>query len=252
MGGKIRLCAHGLAALLAVAGAAAPGTGALADMRRGDETHFVPGSIDYWDFSGNWTTSFGPAYRDTVSSASGFLPCTSTYAMCFRSGPAPRPCEPTKDGRFANCTCTVHTGRSYVLITAILNADVYRETVKVCGADGAACARRPDKAPVCKAINERRLIPGADVIAAYSPSDAGDLIRLHNNASDKPVLTLCPKGPYAGCMTAPCKLTSSGNAQCSCPVFWGVFQLTRPNASCAAQGNSVWPASFDPVVDLGR
>ncbi len=219
---------------------------------RGREAHFVPNSQDFWESSKNWTTNFGPAYRDTVLGASGFLPCTSTYALCFHSGPAPLPCETTKDGRFANCTCATYTGRNYVLITAILNAEVYHETVKVCGADGAACAQRPDKAPVCKAIREQRFIPGADVISTYSPSDGGDLIRLHNHASNKPGLTVCPKGPYAACMTAPCKATSSGYAQCSCPIFWGVFQLTQQNPSCTLQGNLVWSASYDPALDALR
>ena|SRR5262249_15072997 len=28
--------------------------------------HFVPNSQAFWDFSKNWTTDFGPAYRDTI------------------------------------------------------------------------------------------------------------------------------------------------------------------------------------------
>jgi hypothetical protein len=71
------------------------------------EIHFVPNSQEFWDFSKNWTTNFGPAYRDTVQGVSGFLPCTGQYALCFHSGPKPLPCESSVDGCFANCKCTV-------------------------------------------------------------------------------------------------------------------------------------------------
>jgi hypothetical protein len=120
------------------------------DRDRGKEIHFVPNSQEFWDFSKNWTTNFGPAYRDTMESPSGFLPCTGRYALCFHSGPQPLPCELTPDGRFANCECTVQTGRNFVLISAILNEKVYQDTVAVCGADGSACAGIPDMAPVCQ------------------------------------------------------------------------------------------------------
>ncbi|MGH6845099.1 MAG: hypothetical protein ACRECU_10355, partial [Methylocella sp.] len=128
------------------------------------EIHFVPNSQEFWDFSKNWTTNFGPAYRDTALGVSGFLPCTGQYALCFHSGPKPLPCKLTDDGRFANCTCPVKTGLNFVLITGILNAKVYQDTVNVCGPDGSGCPlKHPDKAPVCKAIAQGKLIPGADV-----------------------------------------------------------------------------------------
>ena len=57
---------------------------------------------------------------------------------------------------------------------------------------------------------------------------------------------MCPKGPYAGCMTAPCKMTASGYAQCSCPVFWGPFQVPQSNAQCALGNDLVWSGSYDP------
>jgi hypothetical protein len=145
----------------------------------------------------NWTTNFGPAYRDTVQGVSGFLPCTGQYALCFHSGPKPLPCESNVDGRFANCKCTVQTGLNFVLITAILNFEVYQDTVNVCGADGSACAAHPDKAPVCKAIARGKMIPGADVISTYSPHDESDLAKLLTQARDKPSLKICPKAPYA-------------------------------------------------------
>jgi hypothetical protein len=203
-------------------------------------THFVPNFQRFWDFSKNWTTNYGPAYRDTVLGGTNFLPCTGKYALCFHSGPEPMPCKLTPDGRFANCECPVRTGLNFVLITAILNERVYQETVAVCGADGSACASTPDKAPVCEAIRRGALIPGADVISTYSP-DVGPL--------DTPKLKICPKGPYAGCMTAPCRTTASGKAECSCPIFWGTFQLTNASAQCTLGDDLVWSASYDPRFD---
>jgi hypothetical protein len=216
------------------------------------EIHFVPNSQEFWDFSKNWTTNFGPAYRDTVQGVSGFLPCTGQYALCFHSGPKPLPCESSVDGRFANCKCTVQNGLNFVLITAILNFEVYQDTVKVCGADGSACTAHPDKAPVCKAIAQGKMIPGADVISTYSPHDESDLAKLLTQAPDKPSLKICPKAPYAGCMTAPCRITKSGQAKCSCPIFWGIFQLTGAGAQCTLDDDLVNSASYAPALDVFR
>src|SRR5262249_52797288 len=159
------------------------------------------------------------------------------------SGPSPLPCRLSPDGRFANCTCTVESGRSYVVITAILNYQVYQETLKVCGADGRGCAATPDKAPVCRAIKRGRLIRGADLISTFSTGQAAALARSPQKSSSP---TICPKAPYGGCMTAPCKMTSAGLAQCSCPVFWGSFQLPQANAQCKLGDHLVWSGSYDP------
>jgi hypothetical protein len=48
--------------------------------RGGPETD----SLEVWDFSKNWTTNYGPAYRDVVVEARfNFLVCTSQFALCF-------------------------------------------------------------------------------------------------------------------------------------------------------------------------
>lgn len=215
-------------------------------------SHFVPNSQAFWDFSKNWTTNYGPAYRDTVLSPSGYLPCTGQYALCFHSGPKPLPCRLTDDGRFANCECPVKTGLNFVLITAILNAKVYQDTINpnACGADGSGCTAHPNKAPVCGAIADGKLIPGADVISTYSPSDQSDLVELFTQAPAKPKLTICPKLPYAGCITAPCKITKPGFAECSCPIFWGIFQLIGAGAQCTLGDDLVNSASYDPARDV--
>jgi hypothetical protein len=210
------------------------------------EPHFVPNSQAFWDFSKNWTTNYGPAYRDTVEEASNFLACTGQFALCFHSGASPLPCKLTHDGRFANCTCTVpDSPTNYVLITAILNHDVYLETINVCGADGSNCPDADD-APVCKFLNKGQLIPGAELISTFDPSSTAAIQdALATESSD---VKHCD-GPFAGCMTAPCKLTKNGEAECSCPVFWGRFQLIGADAQCELGGDLVPSASYTPKLD---
>jgi hypothetical protein len=215
----------------------------------GPPVHFVPNSQSFWDFSKNWTTNYGPAYRDTVLARSNFVACTGQYALCFESGPPPLPCKLSDDGRFANCKCVVKTGLNFVLLTAILNQKVYQDTVKVCGPDGSRCGvSHTNRAPVCKAMQDGTLIPGADVISDYSPDVRGKLESALNDVP-KPPLTICPKAPYAGCMTAPCEFTYSSNAECSCPIFWGIFQLVADHAECTLEDDLVYSASYDPSKD---
>ncbi|MDR3607890.1 MAG: hypothetical protein P4M08_10990 [Oligoflexia bacterium] len=207
--------------------------------------HFVPDSQEFWDYSKHWTTNYGPAYRDTNEALSNFLPCTGSYALCFNSGPEPLPCTLDKTGRFANCKCTIESGLQFVTINSILNYDVYLETVSVCGMDGSGCATQVDKAPVCRYIQQGKLIPGAEIISDFSPqvrTSQSEAMAAHSGASG---ITQCPKAPYAGCMTAPCRI-ENGYAECSCPVFWGPFQLTQPNAECELGNDLIWSASYSP------
>ena len=199
-------------ALLGACELAMPAYAQPADHRhgRGDDVHFVPNSQEFWDFSKHWTTSFGPAYRDAVPTPPGFLACFGRYALCFSSGPEPLPCETTRDGRFADCKCPIQSGLNYVLLSGILNYKVYQETVERCGPDGSRCST-VNSAPVCGAINRGELIPGADVISTFNPNNRSDLVKLQTNDPSKPGLTICPKAPYAGCMTAPCKMTNQAS-----------------------------------------
>lgn len=203
----------------------------------------------FWDFSKNWTTNFGPAYRDTIEGITNLVPCTGRYALCFHSGPEPLPCELDHTGRFANCKCTVEERINYVLISAILNYQVYLDTIKVCGVDGSGCFDVPDKAPVCEAIAEGKLITGADLISTFSSDNRSDFETALTKSPDAPDLTICTKGPYAGCMSAPCRETPSGDAVCSCPVFWGPFQLTGTGANCTLDDGLVNSASYAPALD---
>src|SRR5262245_44930565 len=133
-------------------------------------TPLLPDNFSFWDNPDNWPTSYGPAFADVSTEQTQFLPCVGgPYALCYYSGPDPMPCTPTQDGRFANCECTeIAYGPYYVLMTGILNYDIYLETVEVCGDDGSRCADAPNLAPVCQHINDGTFLPGADLISAFS------------------------------------------------------------------------------------
>jgi hypothetical protein len=75
---------------------------------------FIPNNQQFWDDSSNWTTDYGPAYRDTVEKPENIVPCMGDFALCFTSGPEPLPCELSNDGRTANCTCTAHSRLNFV------------------------------------------------------------------------------------------------------------------------------------------
>jgi hypothetical protein len=210
------------------------------------QPQFVPNVQSFWDNSKNWTTNFGPAFRDTIELPSQLLPCSPEFALCFHSGPEPYPCVLSPDGRSASCTCTVGTSTNYTLITAILNYQVYLDTIQACGADGSECSAT-DSAPVCKYLDYGALIPGANLISTFDTESQGEILgALADTSKYKP----CPKGPYAACMTAPCRLNRGGStATCKCPVFYGKFQLTGADAQCSLGGNLVPSASYSPLLD---
>ncbi len=207
---------------------------------------FVPDSPSFWDNSQNWTSNYGPAYRDTIQSPTQMLACSPQFALCFHSGAEPYPCHMSPDGRSADCKCLVYSKTNYTLISAILNYPVYLSTIETCGLDGSGCTN-VDQAPVCNYLKNGALIPGADVLSTFDP-DSKDLIIKALKGQEK--VTVCQKGPYAGCMTAPCLLNSDGStAQCKCPVFYGKFQLTGAQAQCSLGGDLVPSASYVPILD---
>jgi len=211
------------------------------------QPQFLPDAQSFWDNSKNWTTNYGPGYRDTIESPSQLLACSSQFALCFHSGAEPYPCTLSRDGRSASCQCTVANETNYTLITAILNYTVYLSTVQACGTDGSNCSST-GSAPVCKFLKHGALIPGADVISTFDP-DTYDAILAAIEAGPN-VVTACPKAPYAACMTAPCKLNRDGTtATCECPVFYGKFQLVGVGAECSLGGNLVPSASYTPELD---
>lgn len=207
-----------------------------------------------------WTTPFGPPWADIVLKKENFLACKGAeIALCYYSGPeqsqtggAPTPCD-ASNPLVANCTCyAIPAGYTYLVdINAILNLDVYLDTVKACGSDGSQCQPTgPKTAPVCDSINQDKLIPGAELISTFSTFLVPEF---------GPGSTDCGPSVYAGCMTAPCRklnevdpITGLPLAQCACPLWTGKYQVgqTLPPSSCSLGGNNVWSAAFTPVEEL--
>jgi hypothetical protein len=214
------------------------------------------------------TTPFGPAKADILLQPANFLPCEGgPIALCYYSGPEPPPqpdlsCEVTDDGQFANCDCVeIPSGKYFVDINAILDVEMYEQTVKKCGEGGFDCFLHTNKAPVCTAINNKSLFArqGADTISTFSyalNSSQGFMIESKN----------CDKALYAGCMTAPCKRTSRSVEicdsktdlcsfypidECACPTFNGKYQVGKEGAVCdigdGQPGDNVWSAAFSPL-----
>lgn len=201
------------------------------------------------------TTPYGPAWADVVTDKSNMVSCAGKVpiALCYYSGPnGPAPCN--EDGLgIANCTCyeipSASQGNSQpylVDINGILNEDVYLQTVKKCGKRGENCKPTgSNDAPVCDAINNNTLIPGADLISTFS---------LYLEKQMPIQETSCPTpSAYAGCMTAPCKRTGKIDpttklplVQCGCPVYTGPYQVGTMTNECVLGGTNVWSAAYAP------
>ena len=231
-----------------------------------------------YQFNDLMTTTYGPAYANITLQSSNFLKCAPptgrsfSFALCYYSGPAQAtgtnpnnpalPCTLSKDGKVANCTCYAIPNQGIgakapylVDINAISNIYIYQETVASCGQDGSNCPDASSDAAVCDAINTNLLVPGADLVSAFSTLYAD------NYSSGSAAVTSC-NGLYAGCMTAPCKKTGQVDAQgnelvsCSCPVYSGPYQIGQANQNCdanvsqngsAAKGGAqyVWSAAYN-------
>jgi hypothetical protein len=144
-------------------------------------------------------------------------------------------------------------------INAILNLDVYLDTMNECGLSGRNCFPAGTKeAPVCRAIREGKLIPGADLISTFSFALEREIPIVQGDCAEN------GKYLYAGCMTAPCKRTDTYDpdstfplVQCACPTFKGLFQvgreITEPAFPCdlrdadPSQGNTVWSAAYTDI-----
>ena len=196
------------------------------------------------------TTPYGPPWADVLLQPSNFLSCKgAAIALCYYSGPAgPTPCTPDGLG-IANCTCyQIPAGEPYFVdINAILNRDEYVKTAAVCGKDGSKCLPTGKiPAPVCDAVNNNTLIPGADLISTFS---------LYLEKQIPIQETSCPTpAEYAGCMTAPCKKTGKKDpktglplVQCGCPTFKGPYQVGVATDQCALDGPYVWSAGYTPA-----
>lgn len=212
------------------------------------QVHFVPNTFTFWDKPRFWPTTNGPAYADIVlDTQNNFLECRGgPIALCYYSGPdEPATCELSDDGRIANCKCfVIPYGTYFVDIYSILNYGVYLKTVRKCGADGSGCSDT-NSAPVCDAINDGKLIPGADMISTFSYACVPEEGIGQTNCPADPAQTAV----YAGCMTAPCtKTDEDGIVNCACPTFNGRYQVgafIEPD-QCTLTEPLVWSAAYNP------
>jgi hypothetical protein len=199
------------------------------------------------------TTKYGPAWADILIKPSNFLSCNNVaIALCYYSGAGANTSTPctTDGGGISNCTCyEIAAGKPYFVdINAILNLDVYKKTVKICGHDGSKCKPTgKHTAPVCESIKNNTLMPGADLVSTFS-------LALEKEIPIKETSCTTP-APYAGCMTAPCKRTGKTDSatglplvQCACPNYTGPFQVgTEIQASqCSPGNNMIWSAGYTP------
>lgn len=214
-------------------------------------------TIDFSQYTGNKTfklntlptTPYGPAWADILVEKANFLECKgASIALCYYSGPEGTvPCT-IGSGNLANCTCyEIPSGHSYFVdINAILNLDVYLQTVEACGKDGRKCQPTGTvEAPVCEAVNNNTLIPGAELISTFS-------LYLEKKFPIDPTTCSTPAA-YAGCMTAPCKRTGKTDpntglplVQCGCPTYTGPYQVGTAiqQDQCVLGSPNIWSAAY--------
>jgi hypothetical protein len=213
------------------------------------------------------------AWADVSLEAQNFLACsleaTGPIALCYYSGVPGEPnltpsCTFSQDKSSAQCDGykISHDDPkgatwSYVLITSILNKKIYEDTVSECGSDGSGCLNATNigdpaakEAPVCAALRDKTLFPGADLYSDFSP------ILIASKGLNVPPFT-CPTGGganlYAGCMTAPCKNTGKTDpstglplVKCTCPTYDGPNQVGNPQIksySCSPTPH-VWSSAY--------
>jgi hypothetical protein len=159
----------------------------------------------------------------------------------------------------------------YVDINAILNLDVYLDTVKKCGNDGSGCQPTgSEEAPVCKEINKGTLIPGADLISTFSHALEIPYTVTPDTMLQCPAILGTGLPSYAGCMTAPCTtlvnpvtglpprdpITHLELVHCACPTYprpldAAPFQVGYPGDNgCVLGGNNIWSAAYTVPPEL--
>ena len=223
-----------------------------------------------------------------------FLACSlpangNPIALCYYSGVPGAPqytpsCNVSQGGNAAECDCyeinantpgaTGKYSYSYVEITAILNQDLYNQTLADCpvGSDGNyTCLTFADvqagntmikQAPhLCAALTSQPngIFPGADLI-----SDFSEIGNNPDNPGIPPPLSnpyACPVNPpppgdnYAACMTAPCSHTGKIDphtqlplAKCTCPTFDGPNQVGNPQIEGPPPFSCSPPPPFGPIA----
>ena len=164
----------------------------------------------------------------------------------------------TGQSETADCGCIPWHGSNWVDIRSILNETIFEETNDACGIrDGGSPCLEPNSAPVCDYVNDPKsfytnLTYGpADSISDFSLAFSNETLGISPFELGK---TTCPKGKYAGCMTAPCyfePITIDGETfpvTCKCPVVEGVYAVGQDDVPCDLGEDMVWSAATDPVT----
>ena len=215
------------------------------------------------------------AWADAHSGLENFLACkletTGPIALCYYSGVPGAPlgtpgCTLTQDGKAADCECyRIARGQpkgarfSYLLVTSILNKEVYEATIRRCGRNGERCLNAanlgsknpPGEAPACEAMRAGTMFPGADLMSTFTPILAPELGL---------ITEACPRdgsggNVYAGCMGSPCTTTGKTDpttglplVRCTCPTFDGPNQVGNPQIRlgdfACRQRTHVWSAAY--------
>lgn len=220
-------------------------------------------------------TSSACAWANVTLKASNFLACrletTGPIALCYYSGvpggSTDTPgCVLSADKKTATCDCykiskdsPAGATYSYVDINAILNKRVYLQTIAACGKDGSRCLNgtnvatnpRMREAPVCSAIRNKTLFPGADVVSDYTP-----ILSAQKGLTSYACPASGTGNIYAGCMTAPCRATDRTDpstglplVSCECPTFDGPNQVGNPlinDVNNCSPDPYVWSSAYKP------
>ena len=232
-----------------------------------------------------WADAVGVATPAEVQTY--FLACSLAYtgpiALCYDSGVPGKEfytpsCTFSQDKNAAECDCyeisassrgAENAPYSFVLMTGILNKQVYEDTVKACGPEGELCLNMKDlnsglmEAPVCDALRNKTLFSGADLISDFSQIAIPNLVNAGYPPPGEPdsFSQPCPESGnaklYAGCMTAPCKDTGKIDpatgfpvAKCTCPTYDGRNQVGNPQIqsySCSPTPH-VWSAAYVEIT----
>jgi hypothetical protein len=188
------------------------------------------------------TTEYGPAWADVALTPSDFLPCFGPYALCYYAN-----CPVAEDGRVSACECFEWFGPNFVLMTSILNAESYQETIEQCTDDPASC-QQTNGAPVCRDVNRGVFYSDASRVSTFGFYRAPIEPIGSTDCSEEP-------GPYAGCMTAPCAGPTMSNSDgtisitCECPIYDGPYQIGQSGETCDTSP-TVWSAAYNPNLPL--
>jgi hypothetical protein len=127
-----------------------------------------------------------------------------------------------------------------VMINAILDVNVWKETRKACPLGTVSCPK-PNKAPVCSYINNQTLFGNEKIVTGNETSTVSLVSTFSSKGSHAHgggwvglKTTDCTQKPgkYAGCMTAPCRELTDKKVICECPVAVGAYQIGGEGKTC--------------------